>query len=71
MSTASAVIIAVAEELAKQARNSLPKLQPGERIISEGFDGEAYCRTTEYQGEKTLIRYDLRHKMFQRGNADG
>lgn len=65
MSAASAVIIAVAEELAKQVRNEMPK---GEKVVREWLDGDMLYQLTEDNG---LNCFDLRRKTFQRRNADG
>jgi hypothetical protein len=71
MSTVSAVIIAVAEELAKQARSGLPELLKGEEILKEWLDGDIYYRTTNYQGKEFLSQYNLRQKTSQRWNTNG
>jgi hypothetical protein len=43
---AATVIRAVAEELAKQAKESMPKLQEGEAILQEWYKNGEYCRET-------------------------
>ncbi len=59
----SAVLLAVAEELAEQAKNSLPEIQKGERIRREWLENGVYSRETVLNGEICLCQYDFRQRV--------
>ena len=48
MNAASAVLFAVATELANQAKGSLPELREGEKVQREWFEGGIYKRLTTF-----------------------
>lgn len=63
---ASTVLIAVAKELAAQAKSSLPELQEGEQILREWYKNGVYFRETLLNGETFLSQYDFRQRMCRR-----
>lgn len=65
MTPASAVLYAVAKELAQTAKDSLPELRDGERVLREWYTDGVYYRETAFNGEKFISQYDFR----QRENA--
>lgn len=66
MREASAVLIAVSKELAKQAQDSLPELLDGEQIQREWLKNGVYSRETLFNGETFLSQYDFRQRMCRR-----
>ena len=50
MNAASAVLFAVATELANQAKGSLPELREGEKVQREWFEDGIYKRLTTFEG---------------------
>ena len=76
MTAAPAVLLAVAAELAKSAKDSLPKLQDGERIQREWLADGIYYRETQFNGEvfrETMLRgetfisqYDFKQRKSRR-----
>jgi len=58
----SAVFYAVAEELAQNAINSMPKLRDGERIQKEWYADGVYYRETVFNGETFTNQYDFRKR---------
>lgn len=62
MTAVSAVLFAVATELAKQAKDSLPELQDGEKIQREWLDSGIYYRETTLKGETFISQYDFRQR---------
>ena len=58
MTVVSEVLFAVARELAKQAKDSLPELQDGEKIQREWLDSGIYYRETMLRGETFISQYD-------------
>ena len=70
MTEASTVLIAVAKELAAQAKNSLPELQEGEQILREWYKNGVYFRETLLHGETFLSQYDFRQRTCRREAAD-
>lgn len=67
MKGASAVLLAVAKELAAQAKASMPELMEGERIQREWYSKGVYYRETLLNGEIILSRYDFRQRTVKRG----
>lgn len=63
---ASAVLIAVSKELAKQAQDSMPELLDGEQVRQEWLRNGIYCRETLFNGETFLSQYDFRQRTFRR-----
>lgn len=66
MTTAPAVLLAVAAELAKAAKASLPKLQDGERIQQEWLADGVYYRETLLEGEVFRSQYDFKQRKSRR-----
>ena len=54
MTAASAVLFAVATELAKEAQDALPKLRDGESVRREWLEDGIYYRETSYNGENFI-----------------
>ena len=71
MNAASAVLFAVATELANQAKGSLPELREGEKVQREWFEGGIYKRLTTLGGRTFLIKLDFRKKKGRRGGVGG
>ncbi len=59
----SAVLLAVAKELAQTAKDSLPKLREGEKIQREWLTDGVYYRETTLDGDTYLNQYDFRQKV--------
>ena len=59
MNAASAVLFAVATELANQAKDSLPELREGEKVQREWFEDGIYKRLTTFEG-RTFLRACLK-----------
>lgn len=66
MTEVSAVLLAVATELAEQAKNSLPEIQEGEQIRREWLENGIYSRETVLNGETFLSQYDFRQRACRR-----
>ena len=62
MTEISAVMLAVAKELAAQAKGSLPELQDGEQVQREWYKDGVYYRETLLDGEIFLSQYDFRKR---------
>lgn len=62
MTAASAVLFAVATELAKEAQDALPKLRDGERVQREWLDNGIYYRETSYNGENFISQFNFRQR---------
>ena len=71
MNAASAVLFAVATELANQAKGSLPELREGEKVQREWFEGGIYKRLTTFEGRTFLSQFDLRQKKSRRVAVGG
>ena len=56
----STVLYAIAEELAKKAMDSLPKIREGEEIQKEWYENGVYYRETSFDGKTYLSQYDFR-----------
>lgn len=66
MTSAAAVLLAVATELAKTAKSSMPEMRDGEKIIREWFEEGIYYRKTELAGEIFVSQYDFRQRKSRR-----
>ncbi len=66
MTAASAVLSAVATELAMQAQSSLPELQDGEKIQREWYENGTYNRETVLNGIVFLSQFDFRQRKSRR-----
>lgn len=62
MTPASAVLFAVAAELAKLARDSMPEMRKGEELRQEWYDGGIYYRETAFHGQKFISQYDFKQR---------
>lgn len=62
MTPISAALYAVAEELAQEAKGSLPEMRDGERVLREWYTDGVYYRETEFDGEKFTSYYDFRQR---------
>lgn len=60
------VLLTVANQLAKQAMDSMPKLQEDERIKREWYKNHIYFRETELNGETFLSQYDFKQRTRRR-----
>lgn len=62
MTGAAASLLAVAKELAQQAKDSLPNIREGEQIRREWYKNGVYFRETLFDGEIYLSQYDFRRR---------
>lgn len=62
MTPTSAVLFAVATELANLARDSLPEMREGEEICREWYDSGVYYRETSYKGKTFISQFDFRQR---------
>lgn len=66
MNPASAVLLAVATELATLARASLPKLHEGEEIRREWYENGVFYRETALDDAIFVCSYDFRQRKSRR-----
>lgn len=66
MTTVSLVLLAVATELAKTAKDSMPKIRDGECVIREWYENGLYKRKTVLNGDVFLAQYDFRQRKSRR-----
>lgn len=66
MKTAPAVLLAVATELAKQAKSEMPEMREGETVRREWYKDGVYYRETEMNGEVFQSQYDFRRRKSRR-----
>lgn len=59
MTPVSAVIFAVAKELAEVARSSLPELRFGEKVCREWYRDGIYYRETVFNNRTFVSQYDF------------
>lgn len=71
MNAASAVLFAVATELANQAKDSLPELREGEKVQREWLEAGIYKRLTVFEGRTFLSQFDFRQKKSRRVAVGG
>ncbi len=62
MTPAPAVLLAIATELAKSAKDSMPELREGEHIKREWFKDGVYCRETTLNDEVYIAQYDFKQR---------
>ena len=62
MNTVATVLFTIATELAKQAKDSLPKMQDGEKIRREWYEDGIYYRETTFNGKVFQSQYDFRKR---------
>ncbi len=62
MKAASAVLLAVASELAALAKGSLPEMQEGETVKREWLENGCYIRETVLDSKVKQARYDFRQR---------
>ena len=75
MSQISIVLLAIATELSKLAKNSLPALQEGETVQREWLKNETFYRETNLNGQSFIAKFDFLQRKSQRvlvkgGNAN-
>lgn len=66
MKTAPAVLLAIANELAKQAKAEMPKMNEGETLLREWYKDGIYCRETTLDGQVFHNQYDFRQRKSRR-----
>lgn len=66
MTAVSSVLLAVATELAKTAKDSMPKIREGESVRREWLEDGIYKRETTLNGEIYLAQYDFRQRKCRR-----
>lgn len=66
MIQAARALLTVAEELAEQAKGSMPKLLDGEQVVGEYFENGIYTRKTMLCGKAFVSQYDFRQKAVRR-----
>ena len=66
MTAATSVLLAVATELAQQAKSSMPEMREGERIRREGYESGVYYRKTSLGDKLFLCQYDFRQRKSRR-----
>ncbi len=66
MTAVSSVLLAVATELAKTAKDSMPKICEGERIRREWLENGVYNRETTLDNDIYLAQYDFRQRKCRR-----
>lgn len=62
MSTAAAVLFAVANELADEAKQNMPELRFGEETVREWFEKGVYYRKTKYKGKTFISQFDFKQR---------
>lgn len=62
MTAASAVLFAVATELANEAKSALPKLRNNEIVRREWLENGIFYRETSYQGKRFISQFDFRQR---------
>lgn len=62
MSAVPAVFLAVAKELASQAKAEMPELRSDERVLREWYSDGIYYRETALNGEIFRSSYDFRQR---------
>lgn len=66
MTAAPAVLFAVATELAKLAKSSMPEMQEGEKIQREWFQDGIYYRETTLGSDVFQSQFDFRQRKSRR-----
>ena len=66
MSSTPAVLLAVASELAEQAKAEMPVLRDRERVLREWYKNGIYYRETTLDDETYQSQYDFRQKKSRR-----
>lgn len=66
MIAAASVLLAVATELAEQAKSSMPKMKEGEKILHEWYKNGIYYRETAIGDEVFQSQYDFRKRKSHR-----
>lgn len=66
MNAAPAVLLAVATELAKQAKSEMPEMREGEEVRREWYEDGVYYRETEVDGKVFQSLYDFRQRKSHR-----
>lgn len=71
MIAVSAVLFAVAEELADEAKAAMPKLRNNERVQREWLDNGIFYRETSCQGERFIYQFDFRQRKSRQMTVGG
>ena len=66
MTEAPSVLFAVATELAKLAKASMPEIREDERILREWYESGVYYRETTLGDEIFISQYDFRQRKSRR-----
>ena len=66
MTAATSVLLAVATELAQQAKSSMPEIREGERIQREWYENGVYYRETALDDKLFLSQFDFRQRKSRR-----
>ena len=62
MKTASTVLVSIAKELSRLARDNMPKMREGEMLRREWYENGFYYRETSLDGRSFLAEYDFRQR---------
>lgn len=60
--SAAAVLFAVANELADEAKQNMPELRSGEETVREWFEKGVYYRKTKYKGKTFISQFDFKQR---------
>lgn len=71
MTAASAVLFAVATELAQTAKEAMPELRDGEAVHREWLENGIYYRETSYNGRNFVSQFDFRQRKSRRTAVGG
>lgn len=71
MTAASAVLFAVATELAEEAKAALPTLRDGESVRREWLANGIFYRETSYDGKKFISQFDFRQRKSRQTAVGG
>lgn len=66
MTATAEVLLAVANELAKTAKSSMPKMREGERVMREWLEDGIFYRETSLAGETFRYQYDFKQRKSRR-----
>ena len=66
MKTVPAVLLAVAKELAAQAKSEMPEMREGETIRREWYENGVFYRETQMNEEVFQSQYDFRQRKSHR-----
>lgn len=66
MTATAEVLLAVANELAKTAKTSMPQMHEGEKIMREWLENGIFYRETSLAGEILRYQYDFKQRKSRR-----